>query len=247
MLHHENYREFCHKHFHKLINHDDTIPEAKLKEYVEKTDLAWKERSVSLAASTVPSLSNPTDPIESPVPHINKQVAIIKEKSSIKKKIKNLLSLKKDTIITQPATFVVVDIRSVVKKYVDEKSVFGLDYKQGSYTQSRPYRPRLSGLSRDNSRDTIKEEPQEVKSSAYGEEELSYEKEKISFHDRSKTIIIITNYKCLNVTTIGDIKEFIKLNNSDTVLDSKFDSTKASGYGFIGYKFLFIKFLLVLT
>ncbi|KAI8645698.1 hypothetical protein BD408DRAFT_55239 [Parasitella parasitica] len=44
MLFPENYREFTIGYLSKFLNHDDTIPETQLQDYVQQTENAWKHR-----------------------------------------------------------------------------------------------------------------------------------------------------------------------------------------------------------
>lgn len=236
MLHHENYRNFCQKHFSRLINHDDTIPEEKLKEYVEKTDLAWKERSKRhelVTPSKIPEYSKlPTLSIVNPV--------IVEEKPGIKTKFKHLLSLKKKKTIGPSTSFAIMGARPVKATIIEKvnDNMFGVDYQPGSYTSSHPYKSRLSGLPSPNVQEGEKEGSQKDENCDKENEELSYEKEKISFHDRSKTGLAYLKSHKLTFMFIGDIKEFITLKNSDSILDSKFSNAKASKYGFIGYAYM---------
>lgn len=43
MLHHIKYRNFTQYIAEKMVNHDDTIPEKELDNFVNDTDLAWQE------------------------------------------------------------------------------------------------------------------------------------------------------------------------------------------------------------
>lgn len=198
MLHHQNYREFCFKYFYRLINHDDTIPEEKLKEYVEKTDLAWKQRNTRRLISTLPTLP------KSPIPSIL-EPETVKKKPSIKKKVKSFLSLRKNMSIPvqpPPLPFVHIGTRrqlpiaATKDIFIDEKTLFGLSYVQGTYRKSPQYKPNRTessviqkNIDDEQDEDKVKKEDLQDKSCDNGNEELVYEKEKISFHDRSEIII----------------------------------------------------------
>ncbi|KAG2236563.1 hypothetical protein INT48_000863, partial [Thamnidium elegans] len=232
------YRNFCYKIFNKLINHDDTIPEENLKDHVKQTDIAWKQRNNRRVFLNLPTLpeSRPVSPTNSEIEREEAEKAReekektkkaeaenTKKKKSFKKKIVHLMSFKKKKDITTIAhltntTYVPSPkppIQYVTPRdvYCDEKTLFSWAYDEGTYKSSSTYKY----ISQENN---ASEEKYDEKSNPSKEdcenEEPSYDKEKISFHDRR------------------DIKDFVKLNNSDNLMNSKFKETKESPYGFIG-------------
>ncbi|KAG2195024.1 hypothetical protein INT47_005624 [Mucor saturninus] len=201
-----------------LINHDDTIPEEKLKEYVERTDLAWSERS---KIRTVTTTARPTEYTENLTAPTIVSPIIVEENPGIKTKFKQFFSSKKKKTIEPCTSFVDIGAHPKMastseKATTAEKinNLIGLDFMPGSYTQSNPYRLRLSESSSPNyAQDKDQEGYREDEScedknegcdndEEEKEDRLSYEKEKVSFHDRR------------------DIKEFITLESSDSVLDN---------------------------
>lgn len=92
MLHPFAYRQFCLHYVNRVINHDDTIPETKLENYVEDTDKAWKKRN-DKRKEAEEELRNwkPPQPVkqESIIP-----VAAIAKPTGLKSKIKSILSRK---------------------------------------------------------------------------------------------------------------------------------------------------------
>ncbi|KAI8056414.1 hypothetical protein BDF21DRAFT_162713 [Thamnidium elegans] len=217
MLHASNYRRFCNQFFSRLINHDDTIPEDNLKSHVEKTDLAWKQRDTRRMISQLPAL--PPSPTPSIIESSEK-----KKGKSIKKKIGALLSFKKKgypspsplPVISNPSVDVAPVGVTAKDIYCDEKLLFGKSFVAGTYKEVPSHQP----ISEDPS-ENLKEETDELSENQVNQqqddyEDLIYDKDNISFHDKR------------------DIKDFIKFKNSDKMMDKKFKDAKVSVYGFIG-------------
>lgn len=167
MLHHGNYSMFCSGFIGNIINHDDTIPEKELKNYVKKTDMAWHARNEKrkMANSTYVT---PVTPVAKPV------VTEEKRKSSIKKKLKLILSTSRSKTDISPEN---IHNKSTRKnKYVDEKSLFGDRYTVGTYRTTPSYKrsATVSTGSEKNDADI---------------NIADYDTEKISFHDKSKVYL----------------------------------------------------------
>lgn len=75
MLHHKSYRTFCVVRLGRLINHDDTIPEEEINQYVQKTNIAWRKRNAKQAEES-----------------LNKEE---KKKSNLKGKLQSILGNKR--------------------------------------------------------------------------------------------------------------------------------------------------------
>ncbi|GAA5796751.1 hypothetical protein HPULCUR_002126 [Helicostylum pulchrum] len=170
MLHHGNYSMFCSGFIGNIINHDDTIPEKELKNYVKKTDMAWHARNEKrkMANSTYVT---PVTPVAKPV------VTEEKRKSSIKKKLKLILSTSRSKTDISPEN---IHNKSTRKnKYVDEKSLFGDRYTVGTYRTTPSYKrsATVSTGSEKNDADI---------------NIADYDTEKISFHDKRDVQEFIT-------------------------------------------------------
>ncbi|GAA5796750.1 hypothetical protein HPULCUR_002125 [Helicostylum pulchrum] len=243
------YRDFCYKIFNRLINHDDTISEENLKDHVKQTDIAWKQRndrSVFLNLPTLPE-SRPVSPTISEVEREEAEKAReafeAKEKGekkkaknaepentkkkSLKKKIVRLMSFKKKKDTTtishltnttyvaspKPPIQYVTSFLDPKDIYCDERTLFLWAYNEGTYKLSSPYKYISEETKASQEKYDEKSNPSKEDRENEG---LPYDKEEISFHDRR------------------DIKDFVKLNNSNNLMDSKFKETKKSPYGFIG-------------
>ncbi|GAA5804045.1 hypothetical protein HPULCUR_009531 [Helicostylum pulchrum] len=225
MLSHLSYRTFCYKVFRRLINHDDTISEEKLKDHVKRTDVAWKQRGDTRVFSNLPDLplSRPgsrTDPeIERKEAEMAEKAK--KEKKSIKKKIRRFMSFKKKKAAVELLR-PILDVNPFPRKiHYAEEALFPGDYHEGTYEPSYKYISK--GAYREKTEDGEEENEESEENSGRMKEdckneEFAYDKEEISFHDKR------------------DIKDFVKLNNSDSLMDLKFKEIKESYYGFIGGK-----------
>lgn len=167
MLHHENYSAFCSGFIGKIINHDDTIPEKELENYVKKTDMAWQARNEKrvMASSTYIS---PVAPVAKPV------VTEEKRESSLKIKLKLILSTSRSKSDISPEN--IHNLSTHKNKYVDEKSLFGDKYTVGTYRTTPPYKRSASvsnGSEKNDANINI----------------ADYDTEKISFHDKSKVYL----------------------------------------------------------
>lgn len=226
------YRTFCYKIFNRLINHDDTISEEKLKDHVKQTDIAWKQRNDRRSFLNLPTLppSRPASPTNSEIEREAKEAKEkeekeakekkekekaskieaenVKKKKSLKKKIIRLMSFKKKkdiTIVPLINTVHVISpnipdshatpILDPVDIYCDEISIFSRAYDEGTYRPSLPYRYISEEASREKSNDEEKyDEKSDPSKEDCEKEELAYDKEKISFHDRSTYIYLNIAY-----------------------------------------------------
>ncbi|GAA5815491.1 hypothetical protein MFLAVUS_009003 [Mucor flavus] len=168
MLHYGNYNTFCSGFIGKIINHDDTIPEKELENYVKKTDMAWQARNEKREMASSTHIS-PVAPVVKPV------VTEEKRESSFKIKLKLILSASKSKTDISPENIHNQSTRK--NKYVDEKSLFGDKYTVGTYRTTPPYKRTASvsnGSEKNDADINI----------------ADYDTEKISFHDKS------TNKEC---------------------------------------------------
>lgn len=158
MLHHTNYHTMCLELIGKMINHDDTIPEDDLANYVEKTDKAWEARNKKLKAARIP----PPLPIHGLTPIKEEQKKENKDvkKAGFRNKIKAFVS-KTGGLETKPQN------RPIPKKRVsDESLIFNGKYVKGDYECPPQYTQNVeTSLVEINS-------------------DSSYEPEKVSFHDK---------------------------------------------------------------
>lgn len=114
MLHHKSYRTFSVVRIGRLINHDDTIPEAELNEYVQETNVAWRKRNESRLSSNLAEESS----------NNNEE----KRKSNLKGKLQSILGNKKF---------------GKSNGYRTEVDMFKGAFSTGRYTSSPPYQPQL--------------------------------------------------------------------------------------------------------
>lgn len=116
MLHHKSYKNFCISRIGRMINHDDTIPEAELNEYVQKTNIAWRSRNESrLPSDSIASTSNPAGKEE-------------RKKYNLKGKFQSLLTNKKS---------------HTKSGYLTEMEIFKGAFSTGRYTSSPSYQPQF--------------------------------------------------------------------------------------------------------
>jgi hypothetical protein len=185
MLSHAYYRSFTMNYVGRMVNHDDTIPEAKLDRYVRDTDLAWKKRNAKRREAMAP----PLPPQYASKEELHKPEVLTlpiggKTKSAGKGKfLKSLFSSSSTTDTTgkSPATSrfdVIYKTPSLspsvapANGYQTETKLFNGKYIQGSYTSSPPYK-------------AIFESPKEEDSNRVVDE-IGYDQDQISFHDKSK-------------------------------------------------------------
>ncbi|KAL9555734.1 hypothetical protein MBANPS3_002231 [Mucor bainieri] len=164
MLFPTNYRKFTVKFAGKFLNHDDTIPESRLDQYIKDTDAAWKLRIENKEQGNATTAKNTSEPVPMP----------------------------------KRANSITVKLKTLFKKSESTNEAFKGHYNAGTYQSSPAYKP--------NHDDT-----QSIRNDTD-----VYDVENTSFHDKR------------------DIKEFIKLKNSDAVMKDKFSHVQRSLLGFIG-------------
>lgn len=89
MLFPDSYRKFTTGYMGKFLNHDDTIPESQLQQYVENTDQAWKF-SIERKNEATSNVDN------APLPKASK---------NLKKKFKGIFTTKRDTMVDSEKLF----------------------------------------------------------------------------------------------------------------------------------------------
>lgn len=171
MLHHLHYREFTLNHVGKLVNHDDTIPEAKLEKFVSDTDKAWKKRS----KKNRKAVKQQPPP---PQYHLNEKSHKSDDESSGTKTsfLKSLFSFSSTKSNSSAFDISEIGYTSEAKLFRNGKFIVG------SYESTPPYK-------------AVFKLPGEKK--RYGErfvDEIGYDKEKISFHDKSELDISFLLY-----------------------------------------------------
>ncbi|CAO3643631.1 unnamed protein product [Mucor fragilis] len=115
MLFPNSYRKFTVKFVGKFLNHDDTIPESRLDQYIKDTDKAWKFRLESRAQGSEAAAKNTSEPVSMP-----------KRTNSITVKLKTLF--KKG----EPATD---------QSSPSDLKAFKGRYNAGTYQPSPAYKP----------------------------------------------------------------------------------------------------------
>ncbi|KAF1803770.1 hypothetical protein FB192DRAFT_1369666 [Mucor lusitanicus] len=116
MLFPNNYRKFTAKFVGKFLNHDDTIPETRLNQYIKDTDSAWKFRLDSRSLGDQAAAKNASDSLSLP-----------KRTNSITAKLKTLL--KKSESAIEPSL------------PSDMKEAFKGRYNPGTYQSPPAYKP----------------------------------------------------------------------------------------------------------
>lgn len=187
MLHHTHYRGFTTNFVGKMVNHDDTIPEAQLEKFVKDTNSAWKKRSQRQREAITP----PAPPVyvkEEP-PAAKPEVPITpieaKRKSSSKfRMFKSFFSSsnKNSSSNIQQKASVLSTSRALIPSllpksgYQTERALFKYQYSEGSYKSTPPYNAVFEETRSD----------EENEGAASDLDEVGYDKENISFHDKSK-------------------------------------------------------------
>lgn len=115
MLFPNSYRKFTVKFVGKFLNHDDTIPESRLDQYIKDTDKAWKFRLESRAQGNEAAAKDTSESVSMP-----------KRTNSITVKLKTLFK-KGEPAAEQSSTF-------------DLKAFKGR-YNAGTYQPSPAYKP----------------------------------------------------------------------------------------------------------
>jgi hypothetical protein len=184
MLSHVHYRKFTRNFVGKLVNHDDTIPEAKLDMYVKDTDLAWKKRNEKRREAMAPApssiLSSPSQTEKPKTTEFLRPVIITDKKfSGIKGRLLKSFfssSSSKSSNTTQKASAAPSNLIGTSPKngYQNATNIFQGFYVEGSYKSSPPYKVAF---------ESSNEEDEKIVRTVG---ETGYDKEKVSFHDRSE-------------------------------------------------------------
>ncbi|KAG1110479.1 hypothetical protein G6F42_015321 [Rhizopus arrhizus] len=115
MLFPDSYRKFTSKFLGKFLNHDDTIPESRLDQYIKDTDYAWKSRLENRGQGAENTTKNTSEPV--PMPKRTNRVTI---------KLKNLFK-KADSDTAQSLS--------------SDMKTFKGRYNAGTYQPSPAYKP----------------------------------------------------------------------------------------------------------
>lgn len=189
----------------RIINHDDTISEDRLEEYVKETDLAWKNRNEKRIEAEIERKAYVPPPLPlDDEPEVTFASVVATEssekKSGFRGRIKSLLSKKtKKKSIPKPLFASYVPPVSPAVPPLPSNGYRSLEYMFASYNYNNgDYENSPEEESDDNASAAFKSSKASIQEKAVTDDAI-YDKEKVSFHDKSKGSIWASIY-CLNLT-----------------------------------------------